>query len=236
MSRFPHHEPFEVAGHALDADSVIEILEPQLTDARRERIHEVVQGRTYSVVPVLDGIYDRGNISAVMRSAEALGFQKMHLIETQEGFKVANRVTQGTDKWLDVERWEQPSECGERLRAQGYQIVVTHLEAARPICEVDFTRPTAIVFGNERDGVSEELVAMADCATIIPMSGFAQSFNISVAAAIAFYHIKTERDRNGCHADLSEVQKRLLKANYYVRSVRSPEAHVARALGSSEGV
>ncbi|MFB6375356.1 MAG: TrmH family RNA methyltransferase, partial [Bradymonadaceae bacterium] len=115
------------------------------------RIAEVVAERTYHITTVLDGIYDRGNTSAVIRTAEALGYQSMHVVESQKHFKEANRVTQGTDKWLDIERYDTPEACIPVLRDRGYRIVATELEASRPIGEVDFSKPTALVFGNERD-------------------------------------------------------------------------------------
>lgn len=217
--RFPHTDRFEIGGEVFTADQIIDGLAPHMTDHRRELLAEVVSRRTYSVVPVLDSIYDRGNISAVFRSAEALGYQHVHVIECQEGFKPANRVTQGADKWLDATKWKEPRPCLEQLQAQGYQIVATQLGADKPIHEVDFTqRPTAIVFGNERDGVSPETLEAADETVMIPMKGFVESFNISVAAALALFHIMQARDAAGGHSDLSAEQQRLLLATYYTRS------------------
>ena len=229
--RFPHTETLEVEGTPVPASRIVEILAPLITDRRRELIDEVIARRTYSVVPVLDGIYDRGNISACMRSAEAMGFQAMHVIERYEGFKAANRVTQGADKWLDVTRWSEPSSCVADLRQKGYAIVATHLEASRPIAEIDFTTPTALVFGNERDGVCDEILEAADARVIIPMDGFSQSFNISVAAAISLYHVAHSRRQGlGHHGDLTGAQQAMLTASYYTRTVKHWERVVARAL------
>lgn len=232
MSRqFPHSETLRIGDHDVSAEDVIQILGPHLTDERREKIAGVVKLRTYSVAPVLDGIYDRGNISAVMRSAEAMGYQALHIIETQDTFKAANRVTAGTDKWLDITRWDEPAECALHLKELGYRIAVTHLDAAVPLGELDPTVPTALVFGNERDGVSPEMVEIADQSVIIPMSGFAQSFNISVAAAISLYHFKIERERLlGHHADLDDDEMRILEAHYILRSTRRPERILAHEL------
>lgn len=215
--------PFEYDGHILDPSKVVETLAPYLTDNRKKRIKTVIGNRTNTIVPVLDGIYDRGNTSAVMRSAESFGLQKMHLIETQEKFKAAKSVSNGADKWLDIMKWKEPTACAEYLKANGYQIVSTHLEASVPISEIDFTKPTAIVFGNEKDGVSRELLEMSDARIIIPMQGFSQSFNISVAAAISFYHIWSERVRKlGHHGDLSNRDKKIIEAKYYLNSVDNP--------------
>jgi tRNA (guanosine-2'-O-)-methyltransferase len=172
----------------------------------------------------MENIYDRGNISAAMRSAEAFGFCDFHIVEFKnKKFKEANRVTQGTDKWLNISRFDNPSDCAKSLKAKGFQIFATHLEAAAPISEVDFSNPTAIVFGNEKAGVSAEMLDVVDGQVIIPMHGFAQSFNISVAAALSFYHAYQERVRRlGRSGDLSAEDKKRLLANYLVKTVMAP--------------
>jgi tRNA (guanosine-2'-O-)-methyltransferase len=223
--RFPLSEKFQMAGRELTAKDILNLLAPILTPERQERIRSTVEGRTCEVVPVLENIYDRGNISAVLRSAEAMGYQCAHVIELGEKFKSANRVTQGADKWLNVRKWRSTLECTQELKKLGFQILATHLDhRARPIGEMDFTRPTAIVFGNEKDGISKEMIEAADQTVIIPMHGFVQSFNISVAAAISLYHIYSERLRKlGRHGDLSEEEKLILRADYYLRSSDNPE-------------
>lgn len=221
--------------HELSAGEVVDLLDGQLTERRRERIEQVLDERTYYVATVLDGIYDRGNVSAVIRTAEALGYQSMHVVESQEHFKEANRVTQGTDKWLDIERYERPGGCIPVLRERGYRIVATELEASRPISEVDFSEPTALVFGNEKDGVSREMLEAADARCVVPMVGFAQSYNISVGAALALYHVFERRvAERGSQGDLDEEQKAILRALYYLRSVERPERLVEGLLNRRE--
>jgi tRNA (guanosine-2'-O-)-methyltransferase len=223
-------EPFVFDGESFSAANVLAILREYVSEERRETIRSVVDRRTYTVAPVLEGVCDRGNISAVMRSAEALGYQSLHLIENQEKYKRANRVTQGADKWLDIVRWETTRDCLDNLKAKGYRIVATHVaEGSKPIAEVSFNAPTAIFFGNEQDGASDELIAEADDCVMIPMEGFSQSFNISVAAALTLYHIHHERTRTlGRHGDLTELEKDCLAASYYMRTVKSAEEILVR--------
>jgi tRNA (guanosine-2'-O-)-methyltransferase len=227
---FPYSDEITFGSQSLSSSQVLEILGEFLTSERQARITRAVAGRTYSVVPVLENIYDRGNASAVMRSAEAMGFQSVHLIETGEKFKKANRVTQGADKWLDVVRWKSTGECIGALKSKGYKIYATHLdERARPIDELDFRGPVAWVLGNEKDGISEEMIQSADQTVIIPMQGFVQSFNISVAGAISFYHILRERVRLlGQSGDLTEAQKLRLRAEFSLRSSDNPEALIEK--------
>lgn len=207
------------AGLRVDHRLVLDLIGPLLTDARRERIEQVVQGRRFSTAVVLEGIYDRGNISAVMRTAEGLGFANFHVIETQEKFKEANRVTQGADKWVETRKWKTTKEAVKHLKDTGHRIVVTSLENSRPLHEVDFRGKTAFVLGNEKDGISREIFEAADERVIIPMRGFVQSFNISVAGALGLYHIQRDLALRGeAFSDLTEEQQGILKALYYVRT------------------
>ncbi len=227
--RFPYTDRFDVDGHTYTADEVITGLEAHISEPRRESIAAVVSNRTFNVVTVCDGLYDRGNVSAVMRSAEGFGFAQMHVLEMLAKFKTSKRVANGADKWLDLHRYRERQPCISFLKEHGYRIVATHLEAAKPIHEIDFTRPTAIVYGNERDGVSEEILEAADERVIIPMLGFAQSFNISVAAAVSLAHIvEQRRQRLGRHGDLNAEQQRVLLAEYYLRSLDRPAALLRR--------
>lgn len=223
-NRFPHTGAFQCCGSCFTAGEVIQILGEYLTPDRRARITEVIAERTYSVAPVVEGLYDQGNVSAVMRSAEALGYQSLHVAETQDNFKIANRVTQGADKWLDVCRWATTRGCVAWLRAHGYRVIAMCMDGARPIAEIEFETPAALCFGSERDGVSPELLELADERVVIPMPGFTRSFNISVAAGLALYHVREWRLREiGRHGDLTPDEQESLTAAYYLRAVEHAE-------------
>ncbi|NUN06225.1 MAG: RNA methyltransferase [Bdellovibrio sp.] len=199
---------------------VLEKIGPLLTPERREKIERVVGLRNFDTAVVLESIYDRGNVSAVMRSAEGLGFGNFHVIETQEKFKESARVTQGADKWVEIKKWKQTTDCVRTLKKQGYKICVTHLDAkSKPLHEIDFSGKVALVLGNEKDGVSAEMIAAADETIIIPMTGFVQSFNISVAGALSLYHISQDRlKKRGSNASLNEQEQGILRAHYYMRT------------------
>lgn len=119
--RFFHSDPIDMtpyggSGFQFSVADVLTHLAPRLTPERWMKIQKVVAGRTCDVTPVLENIYDRGNTSAVMRSAEAMGFQNIHIIEPGEKFKEANRVTAGADKWLDVAKFRETPSAVEALR------------------------------------------------------------------------------------------------------------------------
>ena len=108
-------------------------------------------------------------------------------------------------------------------------MVKTH--GAVPINTIDFTQKTALVFGNERDGVSEAMLALADGTCLVPTAGFTQSFNISVAAAVCLYHARQDRlARQGYHGDLTDPQRETLRALFYLKSVRRARQILARAV------
>ena len=225
--------PFEVDGQRMAPARVVKVLQAVMTEPRIERIREVVAGRTRTVVPVVEGLINTGNVSAVLRSAEALGYQAVHLVRgANERFKHSERTSRGAEKWLDLVRWDDPAACVNHLHNQGYTVVATHLDdTAVPIDTIDFTERTALVFGNEHRGVSPDMLAAADRRCIIPLDGFTESFNVSVAAAVALYHARSDRlRRQGVHADLTEAEQTALMARFCMRSVRDPEALLRRAL------
>lgn len=244
---------FHFGGRDFAPEEVVGCLAPFVAEERQARIAEVVAARTVAVVPVLERVHDLGNVNAVLRSAEGLGVGAAHLVDLQgeaadwieaqdtaEGDRVedligggmgrARRQSQGADKWLDLYLWPDAASACDGLRAAGYRIVATHLDtAAIPIADLDFTTPTALVFGNERDGLSADLLAHADLNCLLPIDGFIQSYNISVAAALGLYHARQDRlARQGFHGDLDAADRAALTAHYYLRSVKAAAPILAR--------
>ncbi len=211
----------ELDGITYPCQEVIAALKEQVLPQRLKRIESVVANRNKNLVTVMENIYDRGNTSAVMRSAEAFGFHHFHHIIQIDTFKESKRVTQGADKWLVQNEWPETAPCIDELKSQGYKILVTHLEGGKPLPEIKFDRPVALCFGNERDGASPTLTEMADEKVYIPMQGFVQSFNISVAAALCFQHIYYEMARHRL-APLSDEERQYLTALYLYRSCKNP--------------
>ena len=224
-NHFPLTTPLEYKpGHFASVETIMEKIWPLLTPERQRKIENVVAKRCFSIPVVLESIYDRGNISAVMRTAEGLGFANFHVIETQEKFKNSQRVTQGADKWVETKKWKSTTDAIKYFKDNKIRICVTSLEAAKPLHEVDFSTPLALVLGNEKDGVSKEMIEAADERVIIPMPGFVQSFNISVAGALCLYQIFQNRlQRLGKNEDVTPEQISILKASYALRTLDSAE-------------
>lgn len=216
-----------VAAKELRVEDIIERLTPQLTEERRDRFMKVVAGRSRHVVSILENIYDRGNVSAVMRSAEAFGFLEMHLVDKPGArFKAANRVTRGAEKWLDVYQHAKPASVVRDLRERGYKIWTTDLNSETDILDVDWSQPMAFVLGNEKDGVSGEMSNLVDGRFKITTPGFSQSFNLSVAGALIFQAAHWHRAQNPNLYSLSHSERLQCLANYYLRCFEHPERHI----------
>lgn len=204
---------------------IIRALEPLLTERRRARIEAVLAQRTRSVIPVLDGLYDPHNVAAVLRSADAFGAQEVHIIEGAEPLLASQRVTQGADRWLDVVRHRDPRACVRGLKARGYAVYAAMMDGRiEPDALADMPQ-VALVFGSEHSGVSDAVLELCDGRYTIPMRGFSQSLNVSVAAALTLY--AAMRGRAG---DLSEADRRELRARFMWLSIDSPHAVVAEQL------
>lgn len=221
---FPHSEEIEISPHLkVNYKLVLDLLLPQITDERQQRFNDVLAERTFEVATVCEGIYDRGNISAVVRSAEAFGFAPFHIIETGEKFKNSARITRGAEKWIEEKKWKSTASAIDFLKSEKRKLIVTSLDANIAIDDIDFSQPVALVMGNEKDGVTDEMKAAADYRIKIPMYGFVQSFNISVAAAICLYHISQKRKLLGKKSELTEKQREIMRAHYVLRTLDSGE-------------
>jgi len=200
------------------ANAPLEELVRRITPRRLARLREVVGTRMSGITVVLEELYDAGNRAAVYRSAEGFGLLDVHVVKPEAARKPrARQVSRGSEKWLRIHEHPSATATCDALRAQGFRIAVSDLTAARPLHTLDFSSQVALVFGNEHAGISDEMRAHADEAFSIPMCGFTQSYNISVAAGITLAHARRAREQSlGAVSDLSpEARAQLFDA--YVR-------------------
>ncbi|XP_062514760.1 tRNA (guanosine(18)-2'-O)-methyltransferase-like [Corticium candelabrum] len=210
------------------------VLAPYISSERRNRIERVLENRTRNVVVVLEHLHSKGNENAVYRSMDALGFQEAHSITADEESEAGQasgdpRTDAGARKWLQIRKWHTTRDCLLHLKSRGYQIIATAMNnrdnSSLPVQDVDFDNKIAFVFGAEKDGVSDLAVEMADVCCFIPMIGFTQSFNVSVAAALILYETRMRRIRMfGRNGDLTDEEKRSLLVEFYVRALTSSKA------------
>src|SRR5205809_2520657 len=161
-----------------------------MTPERREKLQTVLSKRQNDITVVLENVFDPHNISAVMRTCDAVGVQEVYVLNTKipRHKKWGPRSSSSAAKWLTVYQFENAEECFSELRKKYSKILTTHLSSdALNLYEIDLTQPVALVFGNEHSGVSEEIRNLADGNFIIPQSGIIRSLNISVACAVTLY-------------------------------------------------
>ena len=202
-----------------------------LLPERRDRIDRAVAERTRSLTVVMEAFCDPQNVNAVLRTCDAFGVQEVHVVEgPMKPYDRNKKISQNADKWLDVVRWKSTAECLDALRARGFAVYATHLDdAARPLGGLSFAGKVALVFGNESRGVSEEALARADARYAIPMRGFVQSLNVSVAAAVSLAHAVERREaERGRHGDLGDAEAAELRQRFYGLAVRQ-RARIAKA-------
>jgi tRNA (guanosine-2'-O-)-methyltransferase len=167
-----------------------------LTEARYRRMQEVLAERTRYITVVLEDIYQPHNASAVLRSCDGFGVQDVHIVENRNRYQVNPGVELGTSNWLTLEKYHgttyNSTDAVRRLRGEGYRIVATSPHSGdTPLEQFDLSGgPTALLFGNELDGLTEGMLEEADEYLRIPMYGFVESFNISVSCAVILHHLR----------------------------------------------
>lgn len=181
--------------------------------------------RTRHISVVLEDIYQSHNASAVLRSCDCFGVQDVHVVEARNPFNPAGDVAVGSSKWVDYYRYNSIQDVYRNLHAKGYRIVATlpH-ENDTMIGDLDISQPTALVFGTELTGLTQEAIDGADAYVKIPMYGFTESFNISVCAALSLFSL-TERMRRDTTLQwrLSDDDLLDLKLHWAMQAVKDGE-------------
>ncbi|HCT23049.1 MAG TPA: RNA methyltransferase [Chitinophagaceae bacterium] len=178
-----------------------------MTPERTEKLLRVLNRRQANLTVVMENVQDPHNISAVMRTCDAVGIQDIYILNTKipRHKKFGAKSSSSAAKWLTVHQYEDAVTCFQALRERFPLILTTHLSSdARSLYEIDFTQPVALVFGNEHAGVSDEIRAMADGNFIIPQMGIIQSLNISVACAVSIYEAYRQKAAAG-HYDQASL-------------------------------
>lgn len=176
-----------------------------ITVRRENRINEVASKRQSDVVLVLENVHDPHNIGAVLRSCDSVGVAEVFVVYTDSNLDqetldlgLQSRTSSGAYKWVKTSLFHSVSECVAELRKKHLTLLGTHLhQKAQSIYDVNFVSPVAIVLGNERDGLSQEMLDQLDGNIYIPQVGMVKSLNISVACAVVLYELYRQRDLAG---------------------------------------
>lgn len=187
-----------------------------VTQERREKIARVVSTRLKGLVAVCENFANPHNAAAILRTCEALGILRVYIIEELVPFEPSRAITQGAEKWLEIRRFRRAERAFPELKGEGFRIYAAMpAKGAIPVEELPVEEPLALVFGNEKEGISEKALEFCDGTFRIPMWGFVESFNVSVAAAISLYiSARRRRELLGREGDLSSREEEALMAHY----------------------
>ena len=183
-----------------------------MTPERIERLETVLNKRQPDLTIVLENVFDPHNISAVMRTCDAVGIQDIYILNNKipPHRKWSDKASSSAAKWLTIHQFTDANECFVALRKNYKKIYTTHLSSdAVSLHELNLTEPVALVFGNEHSGVSDEIIAMADGNFIIPQVGIIKSLNISVACAVTLYEAFRQKNNAGHYGQLKLQDKQL---------------------------
>lgn len=202
-------------------------LEGILTENRKERFLEVLKNRTNHFTVAVEDIFQFHNTSAVMRSCEVFGIQELNIVEQRFGKDIDKEIAMGAQKWVDINKYDTIGNCIDTLKEKGYQIIATtpHNDSCL-LHEFDVTKKSALFFGTEKEGLSEEVMSKADGYLKIPMVGFTESLNISVSAAIIIQDLTNRLRQSDVNWQLSDeeiLEKRLLWAKNTIKDIKRIE-------------
>ena len=195
-----------------------------VTDNKKEVFEKVLEYRTRQITLVLENVYQPQNASAVVRSCDCFGVQDLHVIEDRNEYNINPKIVMGASKWVDIHSYENTTKAIDDLKANGYQIVATSPHA-EGLSVHNFTpdKKSAIFFGTEKEGLTKEVLDKADQFIKIPMYGFTESFNISVAAALTLQTVTDNLRQSKIKWQLSAEEKRQLHANWARKCVKNVE-------------
>jgi len=206
------------------SEGLYTVLSEHLTPRKRELFDSIASLRTRHLTLVLEDVYQAQNSSAVLRSMESWGIQDIYAIENSNTFLMHRRIAKGAFDWLTVHRFHEHKnntlECMADLKSKGYKVVATALHKnAIPLEELDITQKTAIVMGTELSGVSDAILEQADENVVIPMHGFTESLNVSVAASVIMQHLSNKLRKSNIPWHLTPEEQLELKIEWAKQSI-----------------
>lgn len=179
-----------------------------MSPERFKRITDMLNHRQTDLSICLEGIHKPHNLAAIVRTADAVGVHEVHGVWNNDDPRMARGTAAGSHSWVGVNRHENTDDAVAQMRAGGMQIIVTNLsDTAVDYRELDYTKPTAFLLGNEKFGISEKALSLADHHVIVPMVGMVQSLNVSVAAALLLYEAYRQREAADMYNSPSNIGK-----------------------------
>ena len=204
-------------------------LESLLTERRKNLFQDILAQRTRHFTVVTEDVYQLHNTSAVMRSCDIFGIQDLHVVEELVSKRIDKEIAMGSQKWVSLYRYDTIADCISKLKNEGYQIIATtpH-DNATLLHDFDVTKKSAFFFGKENDGLSDSVMNHSDGLLKIPMYGFTESLNISVAAAIILQHVVSKLRETKIDWQLSEEERLDLGMQWMCKTIKSVDEIIER--------
>lgn len=226
----------------MDQKAFLEYLSQYISDNKRELFESRIPYRTRHITVALENIFQPHNASAVLRTCDCFGVQDVHIIENSNEYNVNPDVALGASKWLDLHRYSEQENntvhCINTLKEKGYKVIATtpHTNDVL-IDDLPLDQPIALMFGTEKDGLTDLAMEHADGFTKIPMYGFTESFNISVSAAIVLHHLTEKLRKSDIAWQLSEEAQTQIQLDWVRQVVKRSDLYEEefRKLGNSSG-
>ena len=204
-------------------------LESYLTEERKQRFLEVLQKRTKHITVAVEDVYQLHNTSAIIRSCDVFGIQDLHVIEDRFGKRLDKNIAMGAEQWVDVYRYQTTADCISKLKDDGYQIIATTPHNDSSLLHDFFpTEKSAIFFGTEKEGLSEEVMKQADGFLKIPMVGFSESLNVSVSAAIIIQKLAQKVRDSNLNWQLTDIEILNKQLDWTKKSIKDVQGIIKR--------
>ena len=199
-----------------------------VTKERTDRFDAIIKHRTRNITIALEDIYQSHNTSAVLRTCDCFGVQDVHIIENKNKYALNPDIALGSSKWLNIYEYNKKEnntlDCINQLKKKGYKIVATSLHtSALKISEINLDQKIALLFGTEKDGLSEIALENADEHVKIPMYGFTESFNISVSAALCLYSLTERLRQSKINWALDTIETYPILIEWYKNTIKNAD-------------
>ena len=221
----------------MDSQTIINYLKEFVTEERYNRICDVIEKRTRHFTLVVENLYQSHNMSAILRTAECLGIQDVHIVENNFEYEISKQVSLGAQKWLSIYRYNQQKNntisCLKAVKKKGYKIIATLPHENDCLLEdIPIDEKTAFLFGTELDGLTQEAINMADGFVKIPMYGFTESYNVSVSVALTMANVNERLRKSLINWNLPEEEKLELQLDWLKKSIKESDLILKRFLES----
>jgi len=220
----------------IDKQAFIQYISEFVTPQRRQVIDHVLSQRTDYITLGLENVFHTQNASALIRTAECLGIQDVHIIEDTVKYKLNKGISKGAQQWMNTTYHNTKGEnndqlnakhCMQNLKSKGYAIVATLPSSdAISMYDIPLDRPLAFFFGTEKEGLSKSVIEEVDHKMTIPMVGTTESLNVSVAAGIILHYFSNKIKESGLEWSLSEERKVDIRMKWLLDAVSNADTHI----------